>query len=53
LKNGASIAPMISSVQANVQNDLTSPHARRLSAGDEAIGTFVDETTRLVVRYLQ
>jgi hypothetical protein len=32
LKNGASIAPVISSVQANMQNDLAAPQARLLSA---------------------
>ena len=37
LKNSAGIATMISSVQADMQNHLASPHAGRLSAGEDEI----------------
>ena len=46
LQNGARIAPMICSVQADMQNHLTSPHARRLAAGEDEI----DRMLEIVVR---
>jgi hypothetical protein len=45
LKNGASIAPL-SSVQANMQNDLASPHACRLSAGEDEINRLLEIVLR-------
>jgi hypothetical protein len=46
LKNSTSIAPVICSVQADMQNDLASPHARRLSAGEDEI----DRLLKIVLR---
>src|SRR5512146_3127887 len=47
LKNGARIAAVIIAVQAHVQNDLASLHARRLAAGKDEIHELPE------VRFLQ
>ena len=49
MKNGASIAPIISSVQTNMQNDLASPQAGRL----ENIEVFNRENYALFRAYLE
>src|SRR4030095_5381796 len=42
LQDGARIAPMIGSVQADVQDDLASPHARGLSAGEDEVDRLLE-----------
>src|SRR5262249_11318682 len=49
LKNSARIAPMISAVETNMQNDLASPHARRLSAGEDEIDRLLEIALRQAI----
>src|SRR5215813_9106760 len=49
LQNSAGIAPMISSVQTNMQNDLASPHARRLAAGEDEIDRLLEIAIRQAI----
>jgi hypothetical protein len=37
LEKNAGVAPMIRALQTHMQDDLASPHARRLSAGEDEI----------------
>lgn len=46
LKNGASITPVIGSMQAHMQDDLATPHARRLSAREDEIDRLLEIALR-------
>src|SRR5262245_54878863 len=48
LQNDACVASMISSVQADVQNDLASPHARWLPVGEDKVHGLVEIAVRQI-----
>jgi hypothetical protein len=46
LENSRSVTSMISSMHANMQNDLPTPHARRLAAGEKKLERLLQILTR-------
>ena len=48
MQNRACIAAVVGPVQADMQNDLASPHARRLAAGEDKIDGLLEITFRQI-----